>query len=259
MLISALPENFSLVSVVADNTETYFIPNDKNVHRIFRRTAIGLLRQNKSGYDNYLYPIYMTESGDFLINFKNNILMNSPCDCFTVGVPKILGEVWRITESNTPEEVLPLIRELKTEHRITFRKPSCNIITINIFAGEKTFYLENEEEENIDNLPFGHDYGIWEKSFPLNNPEESLAAIGKWLGFFRYVLDVPELRYNLRFDRTKDWTPEQWEKEMVIEGNPPYEEQRRIDAEWESTYKKPWEQTIHAEADRYYSFIVGDK
>lgn len=257
MKASIFPSDYSLVSVVEDSTETYFIAFD-DASRIFRRTAIGLLEKNDNSDDRFpvRHPVYMDEDGKFQIA-KDGVGRFRPdaYDSFTVGVPKILGTVRYIENAEALDLILPFIKKLKTEYGITFRKPARKTVELEVYKRHSSFALEWKNADCADDLPFGDGYGIWEKNYEFNDPE-SLVTIGRWLGFFRYAFDMPELRYNLCFEQTKDYSPEEWKNEKTADGWPSYEEQRRIDSANEALYKADWEQAIHAEADGYYNSLI---
>lgn len=253
----------NLVSVIPDNTETYFIPLGYYRHKmhepiyfggeIFRRIAVCVKRSER--YPDIFSSLFMDNYGEVHNYDEGEQDSTSAYDTFTVGVPVRLSGVKHIEYAVNPENVMPLLMKLKKDYGITFIKPEKNIVRlkVDVSEDEKRFGFYNVNDDN-DILPFGESFGIWEKEYNYNSPA-SLVEIGNWLGLFRFAFDMPALRYDLDFSKTNEHTPEDWNKEMVDEfGYPPYEEQRRIEQEREAAFKTAWEEAIDEHAAKFYEY-----
>lgn len=246
----ALSQKFNFVSIVADNTETYYVINNDKHERIHRRTAIGLLQRNKNNELNIYTPVFMNEKGEFQIIGDENDIAMGPYDTFTVGIPKVLGEIEHIKNATIPEDVEPLIIRLKKEFNITFKNPAMQNIALRVRTSPKCkeFWLDNISCP--EELPFDYASGMWESKYIFDS-ENHLKIIGKWLGLFRYACDNPNLSYYLFFDRTTGVSKEWFEGS----DEPSMEEQKETDSKNQKKYAKKWEEIIHEEADRHYKFL----
>lgn len=250
-----MKENYEIVAAIPDNTETYFITYGLWGRRIFRRTAI-LLVHDKNYLPGTIEKVFMDECGNI-----HDEMLDGPgpygCDIFTVGIPVYLNNPVFLQRTSCPDEVIPILKKLKEKYGITFAKPIQNPFPVYISAKkeDKNFFLTNLDS-NI--LGFNNFSGnLWMEEYAFNSPE-SLSRIGRWLGLFRYLFDMPELKYDLNFRFYIENTgKERWE-EGQEEGfyETPYEEQRSFELENETEHKNTWEKEIHKAADEYYQKIL---